>query len=70
MRKLFIIDHRVTIDTLEDLLRSHIPPSTGATENRQFFLEANDEVARKVGEKMEVFGYSDDLVRLKYSNYS
>ncbi|XP_026832980.1 uncharacterized protein LOC6544246 isoform X2 [Drosophila erecta] len=52
---------RVTIDTLEDLLRSHIPPSAGANENRQFFLGANDEIARKVGEKMEVIGYSDDL---------
>ncbi|EDX10063.1 GD12812 [Drosophila simulans] len=52
---------RVTIDTLEDLLRSHIPPSAGANENRQFFLDANDEVARKVGEKMQVVGYSDDL---------
>ncbi|EDW41076.1 GM24763 [Drosophila sechellia] len=52
---------RVTIDTLEDLLRSHIPPTAGANENRQFFLDANDEVARKVGEKMQVVGYSDDL---------
>ncbi|XP_043648560.1 glutamate receptor ionotropic, delta-1 isoform X2 [Drosophila teissieri] len=52
---------RVTIDTLEELLRSHIPPSAGANENRQFFLDADDEIARKVGEKMKVIGYSDDL---------
>ncbi|XP_017080297.1 uncharacterized protein LOC108114054 isoform X2 [Drosophila eugracilis] len=52
---------RVTIDTLEDLLGSHIPPSAGATENRQFFLDADDEIARKVGNKMEVVGPSDDL---------
>ncbi|KAH8379522.1 hypothetical protein KR009_005421 [Drosophila setifemur] len=52
---------RVTIDTLEDLLNSHIPPSTGVTENRQFFLDATDEVARMVGEKMEVVSQSDDL---------
>ncbi|XP_016987572.1 uncharacterized protein LOC108050403 [Drosophila rhopaloa] len=52
---------RITIDTLEDLLASHIPPSAGVTENRQFFLDATDEIARKVGDKMEVIGQSDDL---------
>ncbi|KAH8363940.1 hypothetical protein KR084_000637 [Drosophila pseudotakahashii] len=52
---------RVTIDTLEDLLGSHIPPSAGATENRQFFLDATDETARKVGDKMEVIRQSEDL---------
>ncbi|XP_017059389.1 uncharacterized protein LOC108100146 [Drosophila ficusphila] len=52
---------RVTIDTLEDLLASHIPPSAGATENKQFFLDASDEVARKVGDKMEIIEQSEDL---------
>ncbi|XP_017021046.1 glutamate receptor ionotropic, kainate glr-3 [Drosophila kikkawai] len=52
---------RVTIDTLEDLLLSHIPPSAGVSENRQFFLDANDEVARKVGQKMEVISQMEDL---------
>jgi len=48
---------------LEDLLASNIPPSAGATENRQFFLDASDETARKVGDKMEVIAQSEDLVR-------
>ncbi|EDV39321.2 uncharacterized protein Dana_GF24559 [Drosophila ananassae] len=52
---------RVTIDSLEDLLYSHIPPSAGASENKQFFLDASDEVAQKVGEKMEVITQNDDL---------
>ncbi|KAH8270512.1 hypothetical protein KR018_011042 [Drosophila ironensis] len=52
---------RVTIDTLKDLLNSHIPPAAGSIENQQFFLDANDEVARMVGEKMEVINQNDDL---------
>ncbi|KAH8296768.1 hypothetical protein KR054_011015 [Drosophila jambulina] len=52
---------RVTIDSLEDLLLSHIPPSAGVSENRQFFLNATDEVARKVGQKMEVISQMEDL---------
>ncbi|XP_034658940.1 uncharacterized protein LOC117895415 [Drosophila subobscura] len=52
---------RVTIDTLEDLLRSGIPLTAGAAENRQFFLDAVDEVAQKVGAKMDVLGHNEEL---------
>ncbi|XP_022220410.2 uncharacterized protein LOC111072705 [Drosophila obscura] len=52
---------RVTIDTLEDLLHSGIPLKTGAAENRQFFVDAIDEVAQKVGAQMDVLADSEDL---------
>ncbi|XP_033239760.1 uncharacterized protein Ir68a [Drosophila pseudoobscura] len=52
---------RVTIDTLEDLLRSGIPLKAGSAENRQFFLDATDEVAQKVGAKMDVLENNDHL---------
>ncbi|KAM8709320.1 hypothetical protein ACLKA7_016171 [Drosophila subpalustris] len=53
---------RVTIDTLQELNRARIPPTTGAIENKHFFLDASDDTAREVGANMEIVEPSDDLV--------
>lgn len=52
----------VTIDTLQELSASGIPPTTEALEHKTFFLDSVDETARKVGAKMELVERSDDLV--------
>ncbi|XP_030570279.1 uncharacterized protein LOC115769564 [Drosophila novamexicana] len=53
----------VTIDTLQDLSRARIPPTTGAADNKQFFLESSDETAREVGARMEIVQQLDDLTK-------
>ncbi|XP_064551605.1 uncharacterized protein Ir68a [Drosophila montana] len=53
----------VTIDTLQDLSRARIPPTTGAADNKQFFLESSDETAREVGARMEIVEQLDDLTK-------
>ncbi|ALC43688.1 Ir68a [Drosophila busckii] len=52
---------RVTIDSLQELLRTRIPPVTGTVDNKQFFLDASDELAQKVGAQMEVVQQFNDL---------
>lgn len=52
----------MTIDTLQELSASGIPPTTEAVEHKTFFLDSVDETARKVGAKMELVERSDDLV--------
>ncbi|XP_030371987.1 uncharacterized protein LOC115622230 [Scaptodrosophila lebanonensis] len=52
---------RVTIDTLQDLVNARIPPTTGAAENKNFFLNSSDEIAQKLGDKMEIVELSADL---------
>ncbi|KAH8370098.1 hypothetical protein KR093_002154, partial [Drosophila rubida] len=52
---------RVTIDTLQELHRARIPLATGVLENRQFFVESNDETARELGASMEIVRDIDDV---------
>lgn len=52
----------ITIDTLKELNRARIPPTTGAVESKQFFLESSDDAAREVGARMEIVEHLDDLV--------
>lgn len=52
----------ITIDTLKDLNRARIPPTTGAVEHKQFFVESSDDAAREVGARMEIVKDTDDLV--------
>ncbi|XP_032587503.1 ionotropic receptor 21a isoform X1 [Drosophila mojavensis] len=53
----------ITIDTLKDLSRARIPPTTGAVENKQFFVESSDDAAREVGARMEIVNNTDDLTK-------
>ncbi|EDW72727.2 uncharacterized protein Dwil_GK17029 [Drosophila willistoni] len=53
---------RITIDTLQELLYSHLPLSTELTENRQFFLDSSDSVAQQLGTSMNIMTHSNDMI--------
>ncbi|XP_004536241.2 uncharacterized protein LOC101451173 [Ceratitis capitata] len=45
---------RITIDTLEELSQSYVTSTAWVHENKQFFVEAFDEIAQEIGGKMEI----------------
>lgn len=55
---------KLTIDTLEMLASSKLKCGAWGTQNRDFFINSDDDVARKVGDKMEEINEAEDGVGL------
>lgn len=53
---------RVTIDTLNELAISPIGCGAWGEQNRKFFLTSSDNVAHKIGEKIELIGTAEEAV--------
>lgn len=58
---------RLTIDTLEELVKGPISCGVWGEQNRQFFLTATDEVTHKLGEKIEIISTSEEAVSNSFS---
>lgn len=55
--------HRVTIDTLEQLVNSKITCGGWGSETKKFFVDSFDEVSHKIGMKFEIINDPDMALR-------